>query len=222
MPETTQIPTAQVDKRPSTAVAKPQPAATMQASVQITFSFEIAAMQLTSSFRMGVLKVRPISKLVTMRLPAPQQPQPALNLQVSFEVAKIQPVGGALGTVRMIPSQQQRQTATGSPSFAVAGLQVVPNFETAPVQLMPSQQGRASVFITVPFQITTIEFSPSLEIASVVLNSNSKQVIVQLPGAGPSPAEGPPVFEIANLQLAESGEIGIMQLNLLGQSAKET
>ena len=222
MPETTQIPTAQVDKRPSTAVAKPQPAATMQASVQITFSFEIAAMQLTSSFRMGVLKVRPISKLVTMRLPAPQQPQPALNLQVSFEVAKIQPVGGALGTIRMIPSQQQRQTATGSPSFAVAGLQVVPNFETAPVQLTPSQQGRASVFITVPFQITTIEFSPSLEIASVVLNSNSKQVLVQLPGAGPSPAEGPPVFEIANLQLAERGEIGMMQLNLLGQSAKET
>ena len=88
--------------------------------------------------------------------------------------------------------------------------------------LTPSQQGRASVFITVPFQITTIEFSPSLEIASVVLNSNSKQVIVQLPGAGPSPAEGPPVFEIANLQLAESGEIGMMQLNLLGQSAKET
>jgi len=222
MPETTQIPTAPIDKRPSAAVAKPQPAATMQTSVQLTFSFEIAAMQLTSSFRMGVLKVRPISKLVTMRLPAPQQPQPALNLQVSFEVAKVQPVGGALGTIRMIPSQQQRQTATGSPSFAVAGLQVVPNFETAPVQLTPSQQGRASVFITVPFQITTIEFSPSLEIASVVLNSNSKQVIVQLPGAGPSPAEGPPVFEIANLQLAESGEIGIMQLNLLGQSAKET
>ena len=89
-------------------------------------------------------------------------------------------------------------------------------------ELDTSQQGRASVFITVPFQITTIEFSPSLEIASVVLNSNSKQVLVQLPGAGPSPAEGPPVFEIANLQLAERGEIGMMQLNLLGQSAKET
>jgi len=142
-----------------------------------------------------------------------------LNLQVSFEVAKVQPVGGALGTIRMIPSQQT-PTATGSPSFTVAGLQVVPNFETAPVQLTPSQQGRASVFVTIPFQITTIEFLPSLEIAAVVLNSNSKQVLVQLPGAGPSPIEGPPMFEIANLELTESGDIGMMQLTLLGQAPK--
>jgi len=92
-------------------------------------------------------------------------------------------------------------------------LQVVPNSEAAPVQLTPSRQGRASVLITVPFQITTLEFAPSLEIASVILNSNSKQVAVQLPGAGPTPAEGAPMFEIANLELGEGGEIGMMHLN---------
>jgi tetratricopeptide (TPR) repeat protein len=214
MPETTQTPTAPVNKAPAPPVAKPQqPPAAMQTSVQLTFSFEIAAMQLTPSFKMGALKVRPISKLVTMRLPSPQQPQSALNLQVSFEVAKIQPVAGALGTIRMVPSQQQRPAPGGLPSFAVAGLQVVPNSETAPVQLTPSRQGRASVLITVPFQITTLEFAPSLEIASVILNSNSKQVAVQLPGAGPAPAEGAPMFEIANLELNEGGDIGMMHLN---------
>ncbi len=217
MPETTQTPIAPITKAPAPPVAKPQPPpAAMQTSVQLTFSFEIAAMQLTPSFKMGVLKVRPISKLVTMRLPSPQRAQSALNLQVAFEVLKIQPVAGALGTIRVIPSQQQRPTMAGMPSFAVAGLQVVPNSETAPVQLTPSQQGRASVFITVPFQISTLEFSPSLEIASVILNSNSKQVVVQLPGAGSGPTEGAPMFEIANLELNEGGEIAMMQLNLLG------
>jgi tetratricopeptide (TPR) repeat protein len=214
MPETTQTPTAPANKAPAPPMAKPQqPPAAMQTSVQLTFSFEIAAMQLTPSFKMGALKVRPISKLVTMRLPSPQQPQSALNLQVSFEVAKIQPAPGALGTIRMVPSQQQRPTLGGLPSFAVAGLQVMPNSETAPVQLTPSRQGRASVLITVPFQISTLEFAPSLEIASVILNSNSKQVAVQLPGAGPTPAEGAPMFEIANLELGEGGEIGMMHLN---------
>jgi hypothetical protein len=214
MPETTQTPTAPANKTPAPPMAKPQqPPAAMQTSVQLTFSFEIAAMQLTPSFKMGALKVRPISKLVTMRLPSPQQPQSALNLQVSFEVAKIQPASGALGTIRMVPSQQHRPTPGGLPSFAVAGLQVVPNSETAPVQLTPSRQGRASVLITVPFQITTLEFAPSLEIASVILNSNSKQVAVQLPGAGPAPAEGAPMFEIANLELGEGGDIGMMHLN---------
>jgi hypothetical protein len=218
MPETTQTPTAPISKAPVPPVAKPQPPATMQTSVQLTFSFEIAAMQLTPSFKMGVLKVRPISKLVTMRLPSPQRAQTALNLQVAFEIVKIQPVAGALGTIRVVPSQQQRPTLTGMPSFAVAGLQLVPNSETAPVQVTPSPQGRASVFITVPFQISTLEFSPSLEIASVILNSNSKQVVVQLPGAGvgPGPAEGAPMFEIANLELSESGDIAMVQLNLLG------
>ena len=221
MPETTQTPPAPIAKAPTPPVPKPQPqvpvpAAGMQTSVQLTFSFEIAAMQLTPSFKMGVLKVRPISKLVTMRLPSPQRAQSPLNLQIAFEVVKIQPVAGALGTIRVVPSQQQRPAMGGTPSFAVAGLQVVPNSETAPVQLTPSAQGRASVFITVPFQISTLEFSPTLEIGSVTLNSNSKQVVVQLPGSGPGPVEGAPMFEIANLELNEGGEILMMQLNLLG------
>jgi hypothetical protein len=218
MPETTHTPTTPVNKAPAPPVARPQPppAATMQTSVQLTFSFEIAAMQLTPSFKMGVLKVRPISKLVTMRLPSPQRAQSPLNLQVAFEIVKIQPVAGAIGSVRVVPSQQQRPTLTGMPSIAVAGLQIVPNSETAPVQLTPSPQGRASVFVTIPFQISSLEFSPSLEIASIILNSNSKQVIVQLPGAGPSPGEGAPMFEIANLELTENGDIAMVQLNLLG------
>jgi tetratricopeptide (TPR) repeat protein len=217
MPETTQTPIAPIHKAPAPPVARPQsPNSTMQTSVQLTFSFEIAAMQLTPSFKMGVLKVRPLSKLVTMRLPSPQRAQSALNLQVAFEIVKIQPVAGAIGTIRVVPSQQQRPSLTGMPSIAVSGLQIVPNSETAPVQLTPSPQGRASVFVTIPFQISTLEFSPSLEIASVILNSNSKQVIVQLPGAGPNPAEGAPMFEIANLELSEHGEIAMVQLNLLG------
>jgi hypothetical protein len=76
----------------------------MQTSVQLTFSFEITAVQLTPTFKMGVLQVRPISKIVTMRVAPSQQPQ----LEVSFEIAKIQPVGETLGTIRMTPSQQQR------------------------------------------------------------------------------------------------------------------
>ena len=219
MPEPTQIPTAPVVRTPVTA-GPPQGAGAMHTAVQLTFSFEIASMQLTPTFKMGALQVRPTSKIVTMRLAAAQQPQSPMNLQVVFEIAKIQPTGGALGTLRLTPSQQQRPTASGSPSFTVAGLQLVPNFEAAPVQLTPSQQGQAPVLVTAPFQIATVEFSPSFEIASIVLNSTSKQVAVQLPGAGPSGGEAAPMFEIANLQLTGSGELGMMQLNLLGQGPR--
>jgi hypothetical protein len=72
--------------------------------------------------------------------------------------------------------------------------------------------------VTAAFQIATVEFSPSFEIASIVLNSTSKQVAVQLAGTGT--IEGAPMFDIANLQLGPSGEIGMMQLNLGGQGSR--
>jgi Flp pilus assembly protein TadD len=222
MPETTPTPTAPVTKPspPSpTSAAKPQPATVM--SVQVTFSFEIAAVQLTPSFKMGVLKVRPASKLVTMRLAHFQESQPVTNSEVAFEIAKVELVGDALDRIEVVPSRQEKPMAAGSPSFATAALQFVPDLEAAPIWLTPSQQGQASVRVTAAFQISMIEFSPSLEISSIILNSNSKQVIVQLPGAPSSLAEAAPVFEIANLHLSDSGDnIGVMQLNLLGPGQK--
>jgi tetratricopeptide (TPR) repeat protein len=214
MPEPIQIPTA-----PAGRGGAPHPAGAMQTAVQLSFSFEIASMQLTPTFKMGALQLRPASKIVTMRL-AGSAPQPAMNLQVTFEIARIQPAGGTLGSVRLTPSQQQRPTVVGSPSFTVGGLHLVSDFAAAPLQLTPSQQGQAAVQVVAPFQIATVEFSPSFEISSIVLNSNSKQVSVQLPNAGGVAVEGAPTFEISNLQLTGSGEIGMMQLNLLGQGPK--
>jgi tetratricopeptide (TPR) repeat protein len=215
MPEPIQIPTAPAARTGAT----PQPSGAMQTAVQLTFTFEIASMQLTPTFKMGALQLRPTSKIVTMRLAPSAHPQPAMNLQVTFEIAKIQPAGGTLGSVRLTPSQQQRPAATGSPSFTVGGLHLVSDFAAAPLQLTPSQSGQASVLLSAPFQIATVEFSPSFEIASIILNSNSKQVSVHLPGAA-APAEGAPMFEISNLQLTGSGDIGMLQLNMLGHGPR--
>jgi hypothetical protein len=172
-------------------------------------------MQLTPTFKVGVLQVKPISKIVTMRVAPSQQTQ----LEGSFEIAKIQPVGETLGTIRMTPSDQQRKIVD-SPSFTAAGVQLVSNAEATLVQVVPAQHARAAIFVTIPCQITAIEFSPFLEIASIVLNSSSKHVRVHLAGAGPSQADGPLVFEIADLQLSEGGDAGMIQLNLVGQSPR--
>ena len=220
MPETIQIPAApSAPSTPSMREGAPQAGAIQKTGVQVTFSFEIASMQLTPTFKIGAMQLRPASKIVTMRL-AGTSPQPAPNLQVTFEVARIQPADGTLGSVRLTPTQQPRPTVVGSPSFTVGGLQVVSDLAAAPLQLTPSQQGQAGVHVIAPFEIATVEFSPSFEISSIVLNSNSKQVSVQMPTAGTAPIEGAPVFEIANLQVTGSGEIGMMQLNMLGHGLK--
>ena len=222
MPEPTQTtPAPTIRTAPMTGGAPmPQPASGMHTAVQLTFSFEIASMQLTPSFKMGALQLKPTSKIVTMRLAPSQQPQPAMNLQVTFEIATVQLAGNAIGTIRLTPSQQQRPGVISTPSFSVAGLQLMSGADSGTVQITPSQQGQASVHVTGRFQIATVEFSPSFEISSIVLNSTSKNVSVQLPGAGPSAVEGAPVFEVSNVQLAGNGEIGIMQLTAQGAAPK--
>lgn len=215
--------------QPSPATRTPSPTAQpgaqpipggMHTAVQLTISFEIASLQLTPSFKMGGLQLKPTSKIVTMRLAPSQNPAPAMNLQVTFEIASVQLAGNSLGTIRLTPSQQQRPGISSSPAFNIAGLQLVSGAESAPVQITPSQQGQASVHVTAGFQIATVEFSPSFEISSIILNSTSRNVSVQLPGSGPSAIEGAPIFEITSVQLGSNGEISTMQLNPPGAAAK--
>jgi hypothetical protein len=116
----------------------------------------------------------------------------------------------------MLPSEQQRPVANSSHSFAPAGLQLVPNFKAGTGQLTPSHPAQATVFVTVPCEISMVEFSPLFEIASVIFNSSSKRVFVQLPGTPPGGEEGTRMCEIANLEISESGQISTMQLKLLG------
>ncbi len=232
MPEPTPI-TAINEARPAPApaadrgqagaptAADMQPAASLQNAVQLTFSLEIASLELTPDFKMGSLQLKPISTIVSMRLAPSAQPQPAMNLQVTFELSSVKlDAGGSFGTVRLTPSSAQRPTPITSPSFEVSGLQLASGSAGSPVQLTPTQRGKASVLMTASFHIATVEFSPSFEIASVVLNSISKNVAVQLPGAGPSSIEGAPVFEIGDVQLAGNNDLGLIQLNPLGGSGR--
>jgi hypothetical protein len=60
-----------------------------------------------------------------------------------------------------------------------------------------------------------VEFSPLLGIASVIFNSSSKRLLLQLAGTRPGGKEQARMCEIANLEITESGEISKMQLALL-------
>jgi len=220
MPETLQTPTAPVIRtsggptQPAQTAPAPQAAAGgMHTAVQITLSCEIASMQLTPTFKMGALQLRPISKVVTMRLASSSQQQSPMNLQVNFEISKMQAAQGSLGQMRLTPSQQQKPATLASSSLNISGLQLVSGFEAAPLQLTPSHQTQASVHLTAAFQITSVEFSPTFEIAAILLNSAAKTVAVQLPGAGATSVENAPMFEITNVQMASNGEIAMLQLN---------
>src|SRR4029453_6130259 len=110
--EMTEGPAALLMKTP-TAEHASRPASNMHTAVQLTFSFEIASMQLTPAFKEGALQARSGSNIVTMGLASGQRSQPGMNPEVTFEIAKIRSAGGTIGSIRMTPSHRQKPIAAG-------------------------------------------------------------------------------------------------------------
>jgi hypothetical protein len=188
----------------------------MQTTVQLTFSLEIVSMRLTPAFKTSGLQLKPTSKVVTMRFAPSQDLQPPMNLQVTFEVGRIDLSNGTIGVVRLSPSSQQTPAIRNSSGFAVSGFEFVSNSSGAPMQLTPLHQEQASVHLTAEFQIAGIEFTPLFEISAIVLNATSRRVVMRLPG--PGPAEVAPIFEIENVQLGPGNELGLIQV-IVGEPA---
>jgi hypothetical protein len=118
----------------------------------------------------------------------------AVQLTLTLEIASIQLTPTSIGSMRLTPSPAQKPVAITSPSFEITGCNLSRILPPLPWQLTLSYQAQASVLVTASFRIATVEFSPLFEIASIMLNSTSKNVAVQLPGAGPSSIEGAPVL----------------------------
>jgi len=188
-----------------------QPARSMYTAVQLTFSLEIASMRLTPTFKVSGLQLKPTSKVVSMRLAPSQDPEPPMNLHVSFEVAKIDLVGGIIATVRLVPSAQEKPAVLSSSSFAISGFQLVSGAGPASVQVTPLHQEQASVHLTAHFQIAAIELTPLFEISSIVLKATTRNVFIQLPGSGPTSTSAPG-FEIESVELVANGTLGMIGL----------
>src|SRR5207247_9169216 len=77
MSETTETPLVPMTQAPAPPVTKPQPPpGTTQTTVELTFSFEVASVQLTPAVKVGALQVRAASKVVAMRLGPLQTSEP--------------------------------------------------------------------------------------------------------------------------------------------------
>ena len=85
------------------------------------------------------------TSLATKSSPSPpsklSDPPPPINLQATFEVAKIELHNGALGTVRLAPSAEQKPAVLTSPSFAIAGLELGPQGLAQPAFVVRDQAG---------------------------------------------------------------------------------
>ena len=177
-------------------------------AVQLTFSLEIASMQLTSTMKMSRLYLKPLSKAVSVRFGSTQDPEPPMDFNVAFEMAKIDLSNGTIGSVRLVPSALQESAASARPYLAISSMEFLPGQGAAPVHLTPSHQKQASVQLTAEFRIAAVEFAPLFEIAAIVLDASSRKVSMRLPGSVDNDA----VYEIENVQLGANDEMALIMV----------
>jgi hypothetical protein len=189
-----------------------QPTESMRTTVQLTFSLEIASMQFTPSLELSGVQLKPTSPIVSVRVARSQDPAMPTDLEITFEVTKVEIFNGSIGTIRLVPSGQQRPAILDSPTVSISGLELVSSEDSAPVQLRASHQEQASVHLTAEFRIAAIEFTSLFEISTIVLNSTSNRVTMQLPGSGRTPIESAPVFQIEQVQLGPGNELGMIRV----------
>jgi predicted Zn-dependent protease len=175
-------------------------------AVQLTFSLEIASMQLTSTMKMSRLYLKPVSKVVSLRFGSTQDPEPPMDFSIAFEMAKIDLSNGTIGSVRLVPSALRESAASARPYLPISSLEFLPGQGAAPVHLTPSHQRQASVQLTAEFRIAEVEFAPRFEIAAIVLNASSRKVSMRLPRSVDNKA----VYEIENVQLGANDEMALI------------
>jgi hypothetical protein len=165
-------------------------------------------MQLTSTMKMSRLHLKPLSKVVAVRFGSTQDPEPPMDFNVTFEMAKIDLSNGTIGSVRLVPSALRESAVSARPFLAISSLEFLPGQGTAPVHLTPSHQNQASVQLTAEFRIAAIEFAPPFEIAAIVLNASSRKVSMRLPGSVDDAA----VYGIENVQLGANDEMALIMV----------
>jgi len=82
-------------------------------------------------------------------------PQPAMNLQVTFEIARIQPAGGTLGSVRLTHRNSSVQPWLDR-LRSRSGFAFSFGFRGRTTQLTPSSRDKPQFHVVVPFQIATV------------------------------------------------------------------
>jgi Flp pilus assembly protein TadD len=182
------------------------------AAVELIFALEIVSMQLASNLKMASLRLKPVSKVVSVRVAPAQNAQSPLDLNVTFEISKMELTNGKISGVRLVPTNHQPPPSSNRASLAIDTLKFVPGDGAARVQLTAEHQEQASVQLAAPFRIAAIEFNPRFEISTVILNASSNKVSMRLSGQTQSSTEDLAPYETQNVQLGPDGELALLEI----------
>lgn len=172
---------------------------------------EVLSMQLTPTLRLGTIRARPASSLVSLH--ATRSGGPA---ETAFQMAEIKlNRDGGIGSIRVAPTREAFQPLPTRNAVEIGALAVVPADSLSAMQLTPSHGAPMMMHLLARFSIGGVELTPGLTLSRLVLNSRSNTVRVTLNPNAPGPEQGGVFCEVATIHLDSSSRLVELSLKPL-------
>ncbi|MGH8094899.1 MAG: response regulator [Chthoniobacterales bacterium] len=173
-----------------------------QAELNVTFSLEVAAVQLTPLLQVRAVRLRPYSRVVAAQLSEPKE-RTGANLATGFHLGPFQlGANGKIETVRLLPTRQPIQLPTVANSLAINSINFQPANSHRNLELVAGSGEAMRVQLTAPFELARVELSPGFEIEAIFVRARNTQVLVRNSAAGQGMS-----FELREVELDPAGEL---------------
>jgi hypothetical protein len=171
---------------------------------------EVVSMQLTDALRMGAIRARPSSSIVSLHVasPALRAALPPNGFQLG--PAEVDPYG-RISTIRLTPTQQPYMPLPTRNAFQIAGLAVVPSNSHERVQLTPTMTAPMTMQLLAHMELAGVELSANFQMDRLVLRPRGNRARVTLDAQGTN--ESGTICEIAEVRLDQHGRIRELLLN---------
>lgn len=187
-------------RRPDPTPGLPS-AAAPSVLAQVTFSFEVFALELTAGFKIAAVEARPSSEAVSLLLGAESKNLVMLAAAISFSVESCRTSDdGKLQALTLTPLTQMVPPVNPSLGLKV-GVTTLPTADstrrgTAPIAIAAGSP--QPVQIHASCRVVGLDFNPRFEIERLHLELETQSVYVQLdPASAHLSGNPPPTFTIA-------------------------
>ena len=163
--------------------------------MNITFAFDVVALELTPALEIATARLEPINRLVAAQL------EDDLTLEVGFRLGALEATRqGGIESLRLIPTQQPIPLAAVAHSLAVGRITFLP--ANHHLEIKAARERSMPVQLTASFALAAIELTPRFEVAAMMLRSRQPKPLLRNHPDDP----GQP-FEIENIELDPAGEL---------------
>ncbi len=202
-PATATAPSPSPPRQPGAGESQVAPVLVKEAVLRVTLSFDVVALDLTSSLQTTSVRLEPISPFAAVEM------ADGIRFETSFRLGSIALArDGAMSSLRLIPTREPVPLPAAVNSFAIGRIGF--DLEKHHLQLKAARERSMRVQLTAAFALAGIELSPRFEVTAIVVERSGNEVLLRNRGDHPGTA-----FELEQVELNPAGELRALVLRSL-------